>query len=616
MVEGIHIIDFQWRSIYINSTASKHIGLPKEKIINHTIMEHSPNFINRPVFAAFEICMNERKPQYIETEGGYPIGKKLWFAFSLQPIPEGIFVLTIDITEKKRSETELTRLAEAINQSGEAILIADVHQVIEYVNPAFEKITGFIKDETIGKSLSDMFRDITSDNIYKAIWSILEKGETWRGRLTNYRKDGEFYTQDITISPVFNSDGVVTNYVSVSRDVTEFLNLLEEKDKLQAQYQQSQKMESIGRLAGGVAHDFNNMLSVIIGRTELALRTIDPGNPQFANLQEIEAAANRSAELTRQLLAFARKQAISPKVLDLNETVEGVFKMLRRIIGEDIELIWKPGSALWKVNMDPSQVDQILANLTVNSRDAIDKTGQIIIETKNVRLDNIYCIKHEEFTPGEYVMLTVSDTGSGMDKGTIEHLFEPFFTTKKVGKGTGLGLATVYGIVKQNDGFIYVYSEPGNGTSFKLYFKRYQGDNSEDADENSISKPLRMGTETVLLVEDEKSVRDLTQFMLESLGYKVIPTSTPLEAIRMVENTKKEIHIIVADVIMPQMTGKDLVEKLKPLLPEVKLLYISGYTSDAIVHHGILEKGIHFLPKPFSRATLAAKIAEALEDKK
>ncbi|MGD9161307.1 MAG: PAS domain S-box protein [Desulfobacteraceae bacterium] len=613
MMEGFHIIDFKWRSIYINSAAAKHIKLPKEKILNRTVMEQIPNFVNTQIYTAFKTCMDERKPRKIETEIQYPDGKKVWFIFSLQPIPEGIFVLTTDITYKKKSEIELKRLVQAINQSGEAILMANTHQVIEYVNPAFEMITGYGREEAIDRPLSEMLKDIGDDKVYRTIWQRLEKGLTWRGRLSNHKKDGSLYTQDATVFPVFDSDGNIINYVSVSRDITEYLSLHEEKEKLQAQYMQSQKMESVGRLAGGVAHDFNNMLGVIIGRTELALDIIDPDNPLHKSLQEIEAAANRSAELTRQLLAFARKQTISPIVLDLNETVEGMLNILRRIIGEDIELIWKPGTNLWQIHMDLSQIDQILANLTVNSRDAIDSAGQITIETANVAFDETYCAKHEEFTPGEYVMLTVCDSGIGMDKDTIEHLFEPFFTTKGIGKGTGLGLATVYGIVKQNDGFIYVYSEPGCGTSFKLYFKRYHGKDIEDAEKESQVETLRMGTETILLVEDEEAVRELTQLMMESLGYKVLPAATPNEAIQLVENNNEKIHMIVADVIMPQMTGRDLAEKLKSLLPDSKQLFMSGYASDAIVHHGTLDGGIHFLPKPFSRAKLASKMAEALE---
>jgi nitrogen-specific signal transduction histidine kinase/ActR/RegA family two-component response regulator len=399
---------------------------------------------------------------------------------------------------------------------------------------------------------------------------------------------------------------------SIVHDITERKRAEDERGKLQAQLNQAQKMESVGRLAGGIAHDFNNMLSVIIGHTEIALDQVDSAQPLHEDLDEILRAAHRSAHLTRQLLAFARKQTISPKVLDLNETVEDMLKMMRRLIGEDIDLLWKPGRDFWPVKVDPAQIDQILANLCVNARDAISGVGKVTIETVNVTFDEAYCANHIGFVPGEFVLLAVSDDGCGIDKETQEKLFEPFFTTKGVGQGTGLGLATVYGIVKQNNGFINVYSEPGQGTTFKIYLPRHQG-KAEQMQKEGPAAPAVHGHETILLVEDEPAILSMGKAMLERLGYRVLTAGTPGEAIRLAEEHPGEIHLLMTDVVMPEMNGRDLAKNLLSLYPNLKRLFMSGYTANVIVHHGVLDEGVHFIQKPFSRKDLAAKVREALE---
>ncbi|MDP3478591.1 MAG: PocR ligand-binding domain-containing protein [Desulfoprunum sp.] len=381
---------------------------------------------------------------------------------------------------------------------------------------------------------------------------------------------------------------------------------------LQSQLMQSQKMESVGRLAGGVAHDFNNMLGVILGHVEMAQDQVDPADPLFEDLNEVKKAAQRSADLTRQLLAFARKQTVSPKVLDLNETVEGLFKMLRRLIGEDIDLVWQPGTGLWQVKIDPSQVDQILANLTVNARDAIEGVGKITIETQNATLDDEYCTDHIGFIPGSYVMLSISDDGCGMDPEVQEHIFEPFFTTKGVGQGTGLGLATIYGIVKQNGGFIYVYSEPGQGTTLRIYLPKHVG-KALTPDRENLAEMEQRGQETILLVEDEPSILHLGKRMLEKLGYRVLAAATPGEALRLAEQNSGEIHLLLTDVVMPEMNGRDLARRLLSLYPDLKRLFMSGYTANVIAHHGVLDEGVHFIQKPFSKTELSVKVREALE---
>ncbi|MBU1568373.1 MAG: PocR ligand-binding domain-containing protein [Proteobacteria bacterium] len=398
-----------------------------------------------------------------------------------------------------------------------------------------------------------------------------------------------------------------------NRTASEFERRVAEHERaiLQTQLIQAQKMESVGRLAGGVAHDFNNMLGVILGHVELAEEQINPADPLLQDLHEIKNAAIRSADLTRQLLAFARKQTISPKVLDLNNTVESSLNMLRRLIGEDINLAWLPGNGLWPVKIDPTQIDQILANLTVNARDAIAGVGRITIETDNLVLDDDYCADHMGFLPGSYVLMMVSDDGCGMDKETREHAFEPFFTTKEIGKGTGLGLATIYGIVKQNSGFINVYSEPGKGTTFRILLPKYVG--KARLEQDKPAEAMQQGQETILLVEDEPSILQLGKRMLEGMGYQVLAAATPGEALQMAEQHSGTIHLLLTDVIMPEMNGRDLAKRLLSLYPQMARMFMSGYTADVIAHHGVLDVGVQFIQKPFSKAELSAKVREALK---
>jgi len=407
-------------------------------------------------------------------------------------------------------------------------------------------------------------------------------------------------------------DGTARGFFVLISDVTELKRAEEEKATLETQLLQAQKMESVGRLAGGVAHDFNNLLTVILGHAELALLKMDPSGLLMDDIAAIRDAAERSADLTQQLLAFARKQTIAPKVLDMNATVTSMLKMLQRLIGEDIHLNWHPATDLWQVKMDPAQIDQILANLCVNARDAIADVGKITIETRNSTFGRDYCDANFGFIPGEYVMLAVSDDGCGMDKETMLHIFEPFFTTKDLGGGTGLGLATVYGIVQQNNGFIKVYSEPGQGTTFKVYFSRYEGEGARPAVENT-AKPVLTGQETILLVEDESSILTMTTTLLERQGYNVLAASTPSEAIMLAQKHTDEIRLLLTDVVMPDMNGRDLARNLLQICPKIKSLFMSGYTANVVAHHGVLDEDVHFISKPFSLPDLAAKVREVLD---
>ncbi|MDD2734466.1 MAG: ATP-binding protein [Desulfuromonadaceae bacterium] len=398
----------------------------------------------------------------------------------------------------------------------------------------------------------------------------------------------------------------------LASEISERLLAEEEKAKLENQLLQSQKMEAVGKLAGGVAHDFNNMLGVIIGYSELAMMRLEPSQPVYDNLIEIRKAAERSADLTRQLLAFARKQTIAPKVINLNETITGMLKMLQRLLGENINLTLQSSANLWRVKADPSQIDQMLANLCVNSRDAIRDLGRIAIETTNCTVDVTDCITYTDVEPGEYVRLSVSDNGSGMDKEMMTHIFEPFFTTKGVGEGTGLGLATVYGIVKQNNGFINVQSEQGQGTTFTIYLPRHIDENCEALNDAEPGPDLR-GTETILLVEDEPAILKMAAMMLEGQGYTVIMAGTADEAIRKFREQLFAIHMVMTDVVMPDMNGRDLVDELLKLKPQLKSLFMSGYSANVIAHHGVLDEGVHFIQKPFPLSELTSKVREVLD---
>ncbi len=509
-----------------------------------------------------------------------------------------------DITGRKKADAERKRLMAAIEQVGDAIVMTDAQGTIQYVNPAFERTTGYTSVEVVGLNPRILQSGRLDESFYRNLWDTISDGRIWAGIMVNKRKDGNLYSEETTISPIRDSSGRIVNYVAVQRDITEHLHLT-------AQLQQAQKMEAVGLLAGGVAHDYNNMLSVILGYTELALGKVDRTESLHADLEEIYKAAIRSTEITRQLLAFARKQVINPVVLNLNQNVQSMLKMLQRLIGEDITLAWQPEVGLYPIKMDPAQIDQLLANLCVNARDAITDVGRVIIETKNVIIDETYCIHNIGFEPGEYALLTVSDDGCGMDKETLGHIFEPFFTTKGMGKGTGLGLSTVHGIVKQNNGFINVYSEPGNGTTFKIYLPWYAGQTIEVQPEDIEEIPLSRG-ETVLVVEDEPLLLKMDKKMLEDLGYRVLAAGAPSEAIDLAKAHAGQIRLLITDVVMPEMNGRDLAERLQALYPDMKILFMSGYTATVIAHRGVLDEGVNFIQKPFSFKGLGIKVRDSL----
>ena len=417
----------------------------------------------------------------------------------------------------------------------------------------------------------------------------------------------------VVSSPIFNASKEVTAVIEMVEDITEQEQADKETARLQAQLAQAQKMESVGRLAGGVAHDFNNMLSVIIGYTELALMDIAPADPRYPHLQEVVAAARRSASFTRQLLAFARRQTVSPRILNLNDTVAGMLNMLERLIGENIKLSWVPAVDLWPVKMDSSQIDQVLTNLCVNARDAISGAGKVTITTGNCTFDDAYCASHKGLVPGDYTLLSVTDDGYGMDEETQSHIFEPFFSTKDLKKGTGLGLATVYGIVKQNNGYIDVFSKPGQGTAFKVYFPRQKAHRVEAGGKPEAEISIQ-GTETILVVDDENVVLNLCAHILQVLGYTPLMAKSPQEAMCLFEKHAQDIQLLLTDVVLPEMTGRDLAQRLVSVKPGLKCLYMSGYAPHIIAPRGVLEKGIHFIPKPISMKDLGVAVRQVLDE--
>lgn len=524
--------------------------------------------------------------------------------------------LARSIEEQQQTAAALRKsenmLRATFNATADGILVVDKDGEMASSNAQFASMWGIppnlIDEGNDERTLAFILEQLEDPDSFLSL--VRDLYDSSRESLDEIRfKDGRVFER---FSCPVVSDGNEFGRIWDFRDVTERKRTETEKAKLQGQLLQSQKMESVGRLAGGVAHDFNNMLGVIIGHAEMAIMHVAPDHPMHFALLEIRKAAERSADLTRQLLAFARKQTASPKVLDLNDTVGMILKMVQRLVGEDIQLVWRPGFELWKVRVDPSQVDQILANLCVNARDAIDGIGRITIETENVRFEEAYCADHMGTVAGEFIMLAVSDDGCGMDKEVMDKLFEPFFTTKGVGKGTGLGLATVYGIVKQNEGFINVYSEPDRGSTFKVYLPRYRGEDEKGQTEGPHKLAAR-GEEMVLVVEDEPAILNISKLMLESQGYRVLTAATPAEAIRLASEHAGEIRLLITDVVMPEMNGRDLANQLRILSPNLKSMFMSGYTADVIAHHGVLDEGVYFIQKPFSMESLTSKVREALD---
>ncbi|MBC7252241.1 MAG: PAS domain S-box protein, partial [Anaerolineae bacterium] len=576
-----------------------------------------PIHIENQLFGILCLVSSHRREQLaaeqrlVSTAAAYlaPVLRNVWRYQTLeQQVAQRTAELRREIIERQRAE-EAYRAVVDYSLQGLAI-IQDKRFV--FVNQAYADIFGYTVEEMLAFSADEaralIYPEDRAATVQRHRRRLAGEPAEPRYEMRIIRKDGTVRWIETFVRPVqFRGEPAVQSAII---DITE-------RKHLEEQLRQAQKMEALGRLAGGVAHDFNNLLTAIIGYTDLLLREFPPYDPKREDLQEIRQAAERAAALTRQLLAFSRKQVLELRVLDLNTTVSNLEKMLRRLIGEDIELVTHLAPDLDRVKADPGQIEQVIMNLAVNARDAMPQGGQLTIETKNVFLDEEYVRQHVEMQPGPYVMLAVSDTGIGMDKETMSHLFEPFFTTKEMGEGTGLGLATVYGIVKQSGGHITVYSEPGLGTTFKVYLPRTEEGAATAELQLQVPAELLQGQETILVVEDEEVVRELAVRILRKRGYTVLQAQDGAEALRVCREHQGPIHLLITDVVMPGgMSGRQVAEQLQPLQPEMKVIYMSGYTENAIVHHGVLELGAVLLQKPFTPSSLAHKVRQMLDENK
>jgi PAS domain S-box-containing protein len=534
-----------------------------------------------------------------------------WWEVLAYPFPEGLTAYLRDVTPRKQEEGALRAAEERFRLLVEgtrdyAIILLGPDGHVTSWTPGAERMDGYEAREILGRHYACFFptEDVRAGKPEKCLRAARARGQLeyqgWR-----VRKDGSRFWADVLLTALDDGAGRLRAFSEVTRDASE-------RKHLEQRVTQAQKMEAIGRLAGGVAHDFNNLLTAILGYSELALDSLHAGDPLRELLEEVRKAGHRAADLTRQLLAFSRQQTLAPRVLDLGALVADMEKMLRRLIGEDVQLVTALAPGLGLVKADPSQIEQVLMNLAVNARDAMPWGGKLVIETANVQLDEAYAAAHAEVRPGRYVLLAVSDTGEGMDEETRHHIFEPFFTTKESGKGTGLGLATVYGILRQSGGSVSVYSEPGRGTTFKVYLPRV-----EEAGPAPPARPgiadLPLGNETLLLVEDEDAVRALARTVLQTAGYHVLEARQGSEALALGEQHAGRIDLLVTDVVMPQMSGRDLADRLAALQPDFRVLYLSGYPVNAIAQHGVLEPGTAFLQKPFTPGQLARKVREVLD---
>ncbi|MHB1462307.1 MAG: response regulator [Armatimonadota bacterium] len=511
-----------------------------------------------------------------------------------------------DISERKKAEEQLRQFKTIFDTASFGAAIADMDGYLTYINDSMAAIHGYTASEIIGKPLFMFHNPQQLDQVRLLLQQMQTSGGFYAEEVGHCHRDGRTFTMLMTGTLVKDAVGNPRCFTVTALD-------LSERKALEEQLQQAQKMESVGRLAGGVAHDFNNMLNVILGYTELISQGLTDDDPIRSDLGEIKKAAEHSAELTRQLLAFARKQTVVPKVLDINETIESSLNMIRRLIGEGIDLAWHPGQLAGQVHMDPAQIGQILTNLCVNARDAINGVGHISISTKCIHGDPAFISLHPDLTPGDYVSLVITDDGCGMNEQTLAKLFEPFFTTKELGKGTGLGLATIYGIVKQNTGSIEVESQPGQGTTFSIYLPSHLGQKERQELAVDVQSEGEMHM-TVLLVEDETAILKLGKRMLERQGFNVLAAISPGEALRLAEEHPGEIQLLLTDVVMPEMNGRDLAKRLLGLYPNMKRVYMSGYTADVIAHQGVVDKDVHFLQKPFSMQEMATKVQEVLAE--
>jgi two-component system, cell cycle sensor histidine kinase and response regulator CckA len=612
MFEGVQILDFEWRYLYLNNAAAQHGRRPRHELIGRTMMEVYPGIDQTEMFGLLRRCMTERTPQHMVNAFTYPDGQLAWFDLRMDPVPMGVLILSVDVTERRATIEELRRsredLVTTLQCMADGVITTDVAGHVTGMNPAAEALIGRSEEDAQGHALDELIRFVnqkTGEPVEHPVDKVLRDG--LRIGLAN---DTVLVAHDGRRTPIASSGAPLRDASGAIRGVVLVLRDMKQEHELTAQLQQAQKMEAIGRLAGGVAHDFNNLLTVISGYSELVLQNMTPDHEFRTELEEIHHAGAQAASLTRQLLAFSRRQVLQPEVLDVNEIVGRMDRILRRLIGEDIDVVTRLRPKLDLVLADHGQIEQIIMNLVVNARDAMPSGGRLTLETANVTLDDTYVATHPDARSGPHVMIAVSDTGSGMDAETQARIFEPFFTTKERGKGTGLGLSTVYGIVKQSGGNVWVYSEVGRGTTFKLYFPRAEA--STPLEQVPAGRAPAPTGQTILVVEDQPAVRALITSVLEKAGYRVVAAGDPDGAVSLCRQHDGDIDLLLTDVVLPGADGRELARRVLALRPGVRVVYMSGYTDDAIVHHGVLEPGTAFIEKPITADMLLRKVREYL----
>jgi PAS domain S-box-containing protein len=673
LLEGCQVIGRDWRYLYVNDALAAQGRTTKEQLLGRTLSEAYPGIEDTPLFSVLRRCMDDRSPRRMDTEFTFPDGSKGWFELRFEPVPAGVCILSVDVTERRRADEALRRSNRALamlSEGNQAIIrAADESQLLDQLCTLVVEKGGYLRAWIALLPESDLRRPSTrraeDPGSEPAVESLIHASR--RSGPVRAPSDGHFWTTGptqrtlrtgkVSITRIAGSHqrsrwnaeasklGVAAGIalplhegqelvgaltvcaaepdafddderallVEMANDLSYGLTTVRARTAqrhTEDELRQAQRLEAIGRLAGGVAHDFNNLLSVILTFSDLALDEIREGDPLREDLGEIRKAAASAASLTRQLLAFSRKQMLNLEVVSFNELLLPMEDMLRRLIGEDIELTMLLTPDLGNVKADAGQIEQVLMNLVVNSRDAMPKGGKLIIETANVELDRDYATQHMTVEPGPYVMLSVTDTGCGMDEETKSHIFEPFFTTKEVGKGTGLGLPMVYGVVNQSGGNIWVYSEPGRGTVFKVYFPRVLTE-AEALAPRASTRPS--GTETILLVEDDAAVRAAARRVLGAAGYTVLTASNGGEALLTCEQHPGPIHLMLTDIVMPRMNGIELAQRLGSVRPRLDVLFMSGYTEYAVLQSGVLDPRTHFIAKPFTGADLSRKVREVLD---
>ncbi len=612
--DAVFVKDLERRYLMMNSAGARFVGRSIDEVLGKDDVELFSPEVGRAIMERDRLVVQSGGAQTYE-EAATAAGVTRLYLATKGPFRDsngqaiGLLGICRDITDRKLAEEEIRQSQQKLRTLFEHTPLAVVEWDLQFRvtawNPSAERIFGYSRQEALGQHASFIVPPQFRPQVDRVWHELVNQKGGVRSANNNITKDGRTISCEWYNTPLVNDSGRVLGVASLAQDVTE-------RVALEERLRQSQKMEAVGRLAGGVAHDFNNLLTVILGYSQILADGVPPGSRLSDSAAQIKSAADRASGITRQLLAFSRKQVLSPRVINLNDIMLNLDSLLRRLIGEDIEVLTVPESDLGSVKADPGQIEQVIMNLALNARDAMPHGGKLTLETANAQLDESYARDHQPAEAGRYVMLAVSDTGQGMTPETQARIFEPFYTTKEVGKGTGLGLSMVYGIVKQSGGYIWVYSEPGRGTTFKIYLPRVNQPAQAAGAENR-PKDVQRGTETILLVEDDPQLRQLSSSVLAHCGYKVLVAGSPEEGLAICKANPRDIRLLVTDVVMPRMNGRQLAEQIAQISPNVKVLYISGYTNNAIVHYGVLDPGLWFLPKPFTLSALVAKVREVLD---